>query len=61
VTEGEGSLDDAMQTGFSHGFRGLSENRELVAWMREYNRDHAPADQLRFYGFDALERSGVLA
>jgi hypothetical protein len=29
--------------------------------MREYNRNRAPADQLRFYGFDAFERSGVLA
>jgi len=53
VTEGEGSLDDAMETGFSHGFGGLTENRELVAWMREYNGGHDAAEKVRFYGFDA--------
>jgi erythromycin esterase-like protein len=53
VTEGEESLDDAMETGFSHGFGGLTENRELVAWMREYNRGHDAAEKVRFYGFGA--------
>lgn len=53
VTEGEGSLDEAMETGFSHGFGGLDENRQLVAWMREYNQGRAPEDRLKFYGFDA--------
>jgi Erythromycin esterase len=42
-----------METGFSHGFGALDSNRELVAWMREHNRDRAPEDKLRFYGFDA--------
>ena len=34
VAGGEGSLDAAMGTGFSHGFGGLDENRRLVGWMR---------------------------
>lgn len=53
VAGSEGSLNDAMETGFSHGFGQLEANRELVAWMREHNRDRPPADRLRFYGFDA--------
>jgi erythromycin esterase-like protein len=53
VAGGEGPLDALMERGFSHGFGALGANRELVAWMREHNRDRAPADRLRFYGFDA--------
>jgi erythromycin esterase-like protein len=51
VADGTGSLDDAMSTGFSHGFGDSGANRELVAWMREHNHD--TDDQLTFYGFDA--------
>ncbi len=53
VAGGEGPLDAVMEGGFSHGFGGSGANRELVAWMREHNRDRPPADRLRFYGFDA--------
>jgi len=53
VAKGEGSLDGAMETGFSHGFGELIANRELVAWMRQYNRSRDAADKVRFYGFDA--------
>lgn len=60
VAGGEGSLDEVMEGGFSHGFGALDSNRELVAWMREHNRDRAPADGLRFYGFDApIEITGA--
>ena len=59
VAEGEGSLDEVMGTGFSHGFGELGANRELVSWMRGYNGSRDAADQVRFYGFDApLEMSG---
>lgn len=52
VRDGEGTLDDAMAEGFSHGFGALAPNRELVAWMRAYN-DGRPADErLAFHGFD---------
>ena len=53
VAGGEGSLDAVMETGFSHGFGELDENRQLVSWMRQYNQDRDAADRLRFYGFDA--------
>jgi len=53
VAGGEGSLDAVMERGFSHGFGGSEANRELVVWMREHNRNRAPEDKLRFYGFDA--------
>ncbi len=60
VAGGEGSLDEVMEGGFSHGFGALDSNRELVAWMREHNRDRAPEDRLRFYGFDApIEITGA--
>jgi erythromycin esterase-like protein len=52
VTEGAGSLDDVMRHGFSHGLGESAANRELVGWLREYNRDRAEADQVRFFGFD---------
>jgi erythromycin esterase-like protein len=53
VTEGVGSLDEVLQRGFSHGFGDTAANRQLVQWMREYNRDRPAADRLRFFGFDA--------
>lgn len=53
VAGGEGSLDEVMERGISHGWGELEANRELVAWMWEYNRDRAPEERLRFYGFDA--------
>jgi erythromycin esterase-like protein len=60
VTKGEGSLDDVMETGFSHGFGELGANRQLVTWMRQYNRRRDAADKIRFYGFDApMEMSGA--
>jgi erythromycin esterase-like protein len=53
VAGGEGSLGVVMESGFSHRFGESGANRELVTWMRERNRDRAPEDRLRFYGFDA--------
>ena len=52
VTDGTGSLDDAMTAGFSHGFDASAGNRELIGWMRAYNRDRASRDRVRFFGFD---------
>lgn len=53
VAGGEGSLDAVMENGFSHGFGELEANQEVVVWMKEHNRNRAPEDRLRFYGFDA--------
>jgi erythromycin esterase-like protein len=53
VQDGVGTLDTAMSDGFSHGFGDLAPNRQLVAWMREYNEGRPSADRLAFYGFDA--------
>ncbi|MEV4327386.1 erythromycin esterase family protein [Microbispora rosea] len=50
VTTGAGTLDDALERGFSHGFGALTANRELVRWMRAYNEEHD--EKLRFFGFD---------
>ena len=50
LATGEGSLDDVMTRGFSHGFGAAPANRELVRWMRAYNEEHE--EKLRFFGFD---------
>ncbi|GAA2310099.1 erythromycin esterase family protein [Glycomyces scopariae] len=52
VREGTGTLDAAMDDGFSHGFGAFDGNRRLVEWMRDYNRDREPADRLAFHGID---------
>ncbi|MUN42050.1 erythromycin esterase family protein [Actinomadura litoris] len=50
IATGAGGLDDVMERGFSHGFGASPANRELVRWMRAYNREHD--EKLRFFGFD---------
>ena len=52
VTAGEGTLDEVMASGFSHGFGALPANRALVEWLRAFNAGRDPADRVRFYGFD---------
>ncbi|MFJ3400376.1 erythromycin esterase family protein [Streptomyces microflavus] len=60
VTGGEGTLHDAMEHGFSHGFGASAANRELVRWAREYNEGRPASDRLRFAGFDGpLEITGA--
>jgi len=60
VTSGSGSLDEAMERGFSHGFGASAANRELVRWMRAYNADRPASERLRFAGFDGpLEITGA--
>lgn len=39
--------------GFSHGFGQLTANRELVAWMRQYNSNLDYPNKVHFYGFDS--------
>ncbi|WP_026930855.1 erythromycin esterase family protein [Glycomyces tenuis] len=53
VREGAGTLDAAMSEGFSHGFGAFDANRELVAWMREYNDGRPAEERLAFHGIDA--------
>ncbi|MCO1581619.1 erythromycin esterase family protein [Crossiella sp. SN42] len=53
VQEGIGTLDSVLAEGFTHNFGELAANRELVAWMREYNEGRPPADRLACHGFDA--------
>ncbi len=53
VREGVGSIENVMRDGFSHFFGTLDTNRQLVAWMREYNKNRLPAERLAFHGFDA--------
>jgi erythromycin esterase-like protein len=60
VTSGTGSLDDAMDHGFSHEWGAFAGNRQLVAWMRSYNDGRPAAEQVRFAGFDGpLEITGA--
>ncbi|MFD5802721.1 erythromycin esterase family protein [Streptomyces sp. NPDC127020] len=60
VTSGTGTLDDAMEHGFSHDFGARDANRELVRWMRAYNDGRPPAERVRFAGLDGpLEITGA--
>ncbi|MFC3499447.1 erythromycin esterase family protein [Micromonospora krabiensis] len=60
VTTGAGTLDEVMESGFSHGFGASAANAELVRWMRAYNEGRPAAEQLRFVGFDGpLEITGA--
>ncbi|MEU7576494.1 erythromycin esterase family protein [Streptomyces sp. NPDC041068] len=60
VTSGTGTLDEAMERGFSHGLGASAANRELVRWMRAFNEDRPASEQLRFAGFDGpLEITGA--
>ncbi|SCL24714.1 Erythromycin esterase homolog [Micromonospora pallida] len=60
VTSGAGTLDEAMERGFSHGFGASAANRELVRWMRAYNNGRPRSERLRFAGFDGpLEITGA--
>ncbi|WP_280386366.1 erythromycin esterase family protein [Nocardia wallacei] len=53
VQGGAGTLDAAMDAGFSHGFGDLEANRRLVAWMRAYNEGRPAGQRLTLHGFDA--------
>ncbi|TCJ95471.1 erythromycin esterase family protein [Nocardia alba] len=53
VRGGPGTLDEVMRTGFSHEFGELAGNRNLVAWLRDYNAGRPVGDQVHFHGFDA--------
>ncbi len=60
VADGKGELGEVIRSGFSHGFEKAEANRELVAWMSQYNRSFEARDRLRFYGFDApMEMTGA--
>jgi len=60
VVDGKGELDAVMRSGFSHGFEKAAANRELIAWMSQYNRSRDARDRLGFYGFDApMEMTGA--
>ncbi|MGW5739064.1 MULTISPECIES: erythromycin esterase family protein [Streptomyces] len=55
VTAGTGTLDEAMEQGFSHPDLGLgtsAANRELVRWIRAFNDRRPASDHIRFAGFD---------
>ncbi|MEW1643938.1 erythromycin esterase family protein [Streptomyces sp. NPDC091219] len=65
VTSGRGTLDEAMDRGFSHGWGAFAGNRDLVRWMRAHNvradNEGSPvSERLRFAGVDGpLEITGA--
>ena len=52
VRQGVGTLDESIRAGFSHGFGESAANRQLVAWMREYNENRPAEERVAFHGFD---------
>lgn len=60
VTTGTGTLDHAMEHGFSHGWGASTAHRDLVRWMRAHNDGRPASEQVRFAGFDGpLEIDGA--
>ncbi|MFE3247570.1 erythromycin esterase family protein [Streptomyces sp. NPDC059209] len=60
VTSGTGTLDEAMEHGFSHEFGASEANRALVRWARAYNEGRPASERVRFAGFDGpLEITGA--
>lgn len=53
VRDGTGDFDEVMREGIAFGRGELAPNRELITWMREYNRTRPPEERLAFHGFDA--------
>jgi erythromycin esterase len=53
INGAEGSEDDVLAAGFTHGFGAFPANRLLIRWMREQNRHRPATARLRFAGFDA--------
>ncbi|WP_216590546.1 erythromycin esterase family protein [Streptomyces brasiliscabiei] len=53
VQDGTGDLDEVMRTGIAFGRGELAPNRQLITWMREYNRTRPPRDRLALHGIDA--------
>lgn len=53
VTEGEGTLQEAVAQGFSWGFDSFQQNQELLRWMKEYNDSvKQGARKIQIFGFD---------
>ena len=61
VLGGRERSDLAVEEWFGTGFGALDANRELVEWLREYNRDSGHSPKLHFYGFDLPLAHGGLA
>ncbi|WP_432250402.1 erythromycin esterase family protein [Streptomyces sanyensis] len=60
VTTGNGTLDRAMEHGFSHGWGASAANRDLVRWMRAHNDGRPAPERVRFAGVDGpLEMTGA--
>ena len=53
VRDGTGDFDETMREGIAFGRGDMAPNRELITWMREYNRTRPPEERLAFHGFDA--------
>jgi erythromycin esterase len=59
VRGGAGDLDAILREGLSWGFDGLPQNRDLIAWLRDYNVGSEPDRMISFYGFDLPGSPGV--
>jgi erythromycin esterase-like protein len=61
VLSGAGTLDQAMAEGFSHEWGAFGGNRELVRWLRAYNRSRPAPERVSFAGFDGPLEIGAAA
>lgn len=52
VCEGVGSLDQAMDQGFSHGLGEEPANRSLIEWLHDWNLSQSAPRRVTVHGFD---------
>lgn len=52
VRGGPGDIAKIMKEGIGWTFDGLPQNRELIEWMRQHNKEAGSSRPLNFYGFD---------
>lgn len=45
-------IDDVLSNGMSCRFGEIESNRELLVWLRDYNKNRPSNEQVHFYGFD---------
>ncbi len=55
-----GDLDAILSQGLSWSFDLLPQNKQLIAWMREYNADPKHSHKLEFFGYDVSGSPTVL-
>lgn len=55
------SLDYALKEGFTHNFGEATASRELLIWLKEYNRNKSDQNKIHLYGMDLTNKGDYLS